>query len=85
MNGCSIADLSGSNPIVFKTDVNAATGPFTSGNEVMRITSAGNVGMGTVAPTERPDIGGGGPLHQRLLLGDVDRDADQVDARLARL
>ena len=31
------------------------------------------------------NVGGGGPLDQRLLLGDVDRDADQVHAGLAGL
>ena len=31
------------------------------------------------------DVGGGGLLDQRLLLGDVDRDADQVQAGLAGL
>ena len=30
-------------------------------------------------------VGGGGPLDQRLLLGDVDRDADQMHAGLAGL
>ena len=39
-------------------------------------------GLDGVAQAE---IGGGGPLDQRLLLGDVDRDADQVQAGLAGL
>ncbi len=33
----------------------------------------------------QPDVGGRGALDQRLLLGDVDRDADQVHARVAGL
>ncbi len=33
----------------------------------------------------QPDVRRGGPLDQRLLLGDIDRDADQVHARLAGL
>ena len=33
----------------------------------------------------QPHVGGGGLLHQRLLLGDVDGDADQVQPRFAVL